>query len=109
VPVLDLFTDKAVHYEYDKGLLPSFESIKESSVRFTWEFTNPDYYASVSNAVRDEAVAIILNGPDDKIPVNIEKEIEGYKLAGKFMSSAGMFLYNPMVMVYQLKEGHAFP
>lgn len=109
VPVLDLFSDKVIHYEYDSRLSPSFQIIKESSVRFTWEFTNPDYYASVSNAARDEAVAIILNGPDDKIPVNIKKEIEGYKLAGKFMSSSGMFLYNPMVMVYQLKEGHASP
>ncbi|MEW6714310.1 MAG: glycosyltransferase family 39 protein [Nitrospirota bacterium] len=109
VPVLDLFTDRAVHYEYDTGLLPSFESVKESSVRFTWEFTNPEYYVSDGNAIRDEAIVIISNNLNNKIPLNIEKEIEGYKLAGRFMSSSGMFLYNPMVTVYQLKEGQLYP
>lgn len=109
VPVLDLFTDRVIHYQYDSGFAPSSESIKESSVRFTWEFTNPDYYASGSNAARDETVVIISNSPDDKIPVNIDKEIEGYKLAGKFISSSGIFLYNPMVEVYQLTEGQRSP
>lgn len=109
VPVLDLFTDKAVHYEYDTGLLPSFESVKESSVRFTWEFVNPDYYVSDSNVIRDEAIVIISNNLNNKMPVNIEKEIEDYKLAGKFINSSGMFLYNPMVMVYMLKEGQLYP
>ncbi|MBI5676696.1 MAG: glycosyltransferase family 39 protein [Nitrospirae bacterium] len=104
VPVLDLFTDKAVHYEYDRGHLPLFNDIKESSVRFTWEFTNPLYYASNSNTVRDKAVVVISNSSDDKIPENIEKGIEGYKITGKFMSSAGNFLYNPMVTVYQLRD-----
>lgn len=110
VPVLDFFTDKVIHYQYDSRLSQSFESIKESSVRFTWEFNNPDYYASGSNAARDEAVVVIIsNGYEYKMPENIEKEIEGYKITGKFTSSSDMFLYNPMVMVYQLREGQPSP
>ncbi|MBS1111866.1 MAG: hypothetical protein H6Q95_158 [Nitrospirae bacterium] len=105
VPVLDFFTEKVIRYQYDSRLSPSFESIRESSVRFTWEFTNPDYYASGSNAIKDEAVVIISNSPDDNIALIMKKEIQGYIITGKFMSSSEMFLYNPMVMVYQLREG----
>jgi len=104
VPALDFFTEKVIHYQYDSRLSPSFESIKESSVRFTWEFRNPDYYTSDRNAIRDEAVVIISNGHEYKMPENIEKEIEGYKITGKFSSSSEIFLYNPMILVYQLNK-----
>ncbi|HDY71738.1 MAG TPA: hypothetical protein ENH50_08740, partial [Nitrospirae bacterium] len=48
VPVLDLFTDKRILYDYKKnmrfGPRLSKRRLQKSSLRFTWEYKNPEYY-----------------------------------------------------------------
>jgi hypothetical protein len=108
VPVLDLFTDKTIHYQYDKKQLQlsDDEDIKSSSVRFTWEFRNPDYYASEG---WDKVVVIVSNNLDYRMHEYIGKEMDGYQLMKRFSSSSGIFLYNPMVSVYHLTGAGAYP
>jgi len=50
VPVLDLYTSKDIRYLYDDKDVPPLEEIKESPLRFTWEYENPEYY---KNSVHD--------------------------------------------------------
>lgn len=100
VPIIDLFTDKRILY-YDDEFSPPYEEIRESPLRFTWEYKNPDYYA-----VRDEAttmksaIAVISNTPLNMLPVHIEKKIKGYKREETFKTSTGIFRYSPVVTLY---------
>ena len=102
VPILDLYTEKEVHYQYDLVFKPSFEEIKESSLRFTWEYRNPEYYAVRDNDLKDKkAVVVISNGPLKALPEHIEQKVKGYKNVKAFENSTGLFRYSPFVQVYQ--------
>ena len=101
VPVLDYFTRKRISYDYEVGAFPSFESIKESPLRFTWEYRNPGYYNASIGLSRKPVFAVISNGPAQTLPDYIEKRLAGYKKTKVFKTSLGLFRYSPVVMVYQ--------
>jgi hypothetical protein len=102
VPILDLFTEKDMYYHYDASLSPPFERIKESSLRFTWEYKNPEYYTTDNKGSKENtAVAIISNEPDKVLPDHIEQRVKGYKKTKVFKTSTGVFRYRPIVMIYK--------
>ena len=102
VPILDLYTEKEIHYQYTNGFMPSFDEIKESSLRFTWEYKNPEYYAAKNEDSKENtAIAVISNGPVRALPKHIEKKVKGYKQVKVFENSTGLFRYSPFVKVYQ--------
>ncbi len=101
VPVLDLFTDKAVYYDYDPALSPPPEKTETSPLRFTWEYRNPRYYyAGEASAGENAAVAVISNGIPRSMPGRIERRLNGYRKAAVFSVSTGLFGYRPVVTVY---------
>ncbi len=103
VPILDYFTDKNLYYHYDAGLPPPFEKISESSLRFTWEYKNPDYYkAHKTGLVDNSAIVVISDRPGRQMPDNIRQRIKGYQESKNFKTSAGLFRYRPVVMIYLL-------
>ncbi len=102
VPILDLFTEKEIYYRYDESFTPSPGKIKESSLRFTWEYKNPEYYYAARKSSRDNStVAIVSNGPVRELPGSVEQRLIGYKKIRVFKNSPSLFRYRPFVTVYQ--------
>jgi len=101
VPVLDLFTQKKISYHYDKSNTPPLEDIKESPLRFTWEYTNPAHYesgSSVTESVR--GIVLIANGPVKELPHEIEKRVSVLNAVQVFNRTTGLFRFNPVVAIY---------
>jgi hypothetical protein len=102
VPILDIFTEKNIYYYYDASFLPPFERIRESPLRFTWEYKNPEYYiANNKGSKGNVAVVVITNKIDELLPNHIEQKIKGYKKIRVFKTSTGVFRYRPIVIIYQ--------
>jgi hypothetical protein len=105
VPIIDLFTDKKISYQYDESHEMPFEKIEKSPLRFTWAYENPDYYENNNaDSLFNSAIAIISNMPPGKLPDHIKEKLKGRKEAGIFKTSTGIFRYSPVVTVY-LPEG----
>jgi len=104
VPVLDLYTNRKLSYQYDNKTVPPLEEIKESPLRFTWEYENPDYYEnSVNDSGKNTAIVVISNG-NDELPDNVKEELKGFDHKTIFNTSTGIFRYDPVVTVYQHSE-----
>ncbi len=101
VPLLDLHTDKNIIYHHDTDFSIPFKKIEKSSLRFTWEYKNPEYYKPADDSSdRDNAIVILSNIPGTAIPENIRNKIKGYKKGRVFNTSTRIFKYSPVVTVY---------
>ncbi|MEW6109364.1 MAG: glycosyltransferase family 39 protein [Nitrospirota bacterium] len=104
VPILDLFTNKNIIYEYKENeFRQPPEKTEKSPLRFTWEYKNPEYYENKKYSAGNTAVAVISDDSGDALPENIEKQIKGYRLTGSFNIYDGVFLFRTSVRVYQRK------
>jgi len=106
VPVLDLFTQKTLVYRYDKDLIARPRSIEKSSLRFTWEYNNPEYYFADTGASKRRTPLVIIFSDtkqisDQIIPVRIAERIAGYRLAKELTISDRVFKYQTIIRVYQ--------
>lgn len=105
VPVLDLFTDKRILYDYKRNMSfgphLSKRRLQKSSLRFTWEYKNPVYYAD-SRKYRGEtmAVVVISEDPVQTLPACIEAVKRKYPDSKVFKISTGIFRYRTIVTVY---------
>jgi len=108
VPILDLYTKKDIYYSPDVAYAPPFEEIKESPLRFTWEYKNPEYYehrhlknrSAAGSYEQNHAIVIISNGNIRALPDHIAGEIDGHRKSRVFDTSEGIFGYDPVVTVY---------
>ncbi len=101
VPIFDLFADKKISYDHDGFVLP-FERYETSPLRFTWEYTNPEYYAVTSDTSEKEKVAaVISNDPGGVLPERIAHQLAGYRKMKVFNNSTGIFSYTPGVAIYR--------
>lgn len=102
VPILDLYTRKKIFYDYDIDIssVPG-EEIEKSSLRFTWEFTNPKYYMHGKKSKGATAVAVVSNDPADALPPTIEENITGCRLSKVFAAYEGLFQYRTSVRIYR--------
>jgi hypothetical protein len=106
VPVLDMFTSRELLFHYDLSYLPPFQKIRESPLRFTWGYQNPEYYTTDSKLVGEyRALVLLSNGTVSELPEFIERKLEGYTKTGTFESTTGIFRYSPVVMVYEPYHG----
>jgi hypothetical protein len=101
VPVLDLYTNKHISYQYDDKAVPALEAIEKSPLRFTWEYRNPDYYKNNLNDNEKNTSVVVISNGDDELPDYITEEIKGLEQIKIFNTSTGIFRYNPVVTVYQ--------
>ncbi len=105
VPILDIFTEKNIYYYYDASFSPPFERIRESPLRFTWEYKNPEYYIANNKGPKGNVVVVVItNKIDELLPNHIEQKIKGYKKTRVFKTSTGVFRYRPIVMIYQPEQ-----
>ena len=100
VPLLDLFTDKRIRYRERGNVTPRRDEIGRSSLRFTWEFRNPAYYA-VSNApAQDIPVVVLSNVSQGSLPQDVADRLDGYQLTRSYQMTEDLFRYNVGVRVY---------
>jgi len=100
VPILDLFTSKRLVLRHDAGAAPAAETLSKSSLRFTWEYHNPAYYAAATDAPADSAVAVIASDPAQLLPASIGPRLRGYRLSRQFIVADNVFGYRTIVQVY---------
>lgn len=102
VPILDLYTGKAVSYRYNSSHLAREADLRESSLRFTWTYRNPGYYALSPYPPDDDgrALAVISNGPVSDLPADVAHQLRNYRKVREFEAETGIFRYRPYVTVY---------
>ena len=100
VPILDLSTDKNISYKYEKP--PLKEWVQKSSIRFTWEYENPEYYTmGIKDSENADAVVVISDSADQPLPDYVRQRLEGYHISRVFMTVTGIFRYRTIVTVYE--------
>ena len=100
VPILDLSTDKNISYKYEKP--PLKEWVQKSSIRFTWEYENPEYYTmGIKDSENADAVVVISDSDDQPLPDYVRQRLEGYHVSRVFMTVTGIFRYRTTVTVYE--------
>ncbi len=115
VPILDLFTDKRIHYVYCRGgylkYMPPPEKIAVSPLRFTWKYKNPDYYSGAprrdfdlpghsSGPSSGAAVTVIAGEPVSTLPEEVARAVKKYKNSKSFCISDDIFDHQTLVTVY---------
>jgi hypothetical protein len=103
VPILDLHTKKRIHYKYDAGYQLPAEEIEKSSLRFTWEFKNPDYYVRNKSTPENTAIVVISNDKNRELPEFLKEIINGYQKYSVFNSDEGVFQLKTSVRIYHQK------
>ncbi|MEK7308769.1 MAG: hypothetical protein AAB089_06840, partial [Nitrospirota bacterium] len=100
VPILDLSTDKKIAYKYIKP--PLKEWVPKSSLRFTWEYENPEYYTmDIKDSEKADAVVVISDSADQPLPDDTRQRLEGYHISRVFSTVTGIFRYTTIVTVYE--------
>lgn len=97
VPMLDFYTKKDIEFEYDTASLPPLEKFLKSPLRFTWHYSNPEYYGGRDG--EDYAVAVISGGGDVRLPAHVEEEVRERRFLKTF-GIKGRFRFKPLVTVY---------
>jgi hypothetical protein len=109
VPLLDIFTGKQVVYDYRSELSHRMrEEIAGSSLRFTLEYRNPQYYLSSPHPEEYPAVAVISASARETLPPDVRERLTGYRLARAFDAGQEIFRYRTSVRIYE-RDGAAGP
>lgn len=101
VPVLDIFTDKKLGFQYLFESISS-DKIKESSLRFTWAYKNPGYYSKEVIDVKGDTMLVVISSESgQEVPEYIKNRTDRLSLVQVFDKSTGIFSYITEVRVYQ--------
>ncbi len=101
VPLLDLYTKKEIVYRYHPDWFPPPKDIATSSLRFTWEYKNPEYYQG--SGVQESPILVVIRGGADGVsnaPEPVRKRLEGFRLLKKFEATSDLFRYKTIAEVY---------
>jgi len=100
VPVLDIYSEKKLVYEYEPVSPEILTRVKTAPLRFTWEFPLPEYYSPKFDTKNIDALVIITDDPKRDIPQDIENKISLYPLQKIFNQSSNIFQHQTFVSVY---------
>ncbi|MBE0446726.1 MAG: glycosyltransferase family 39 protein [Actinobacteria bacterium] len=100
VSILDLFSNQNITYRYNHPS-PPWEKIQTSSLRFTWDYKNPQYYTFNNNLKENTMVVVISGAEDEVLPNKIAQRLKDYRLLKVFKTSVGIFRHQTLVKVYQ--------
>lgn len=100
VPLLDLFMNGSIRYQYEAGLFPPPEDINTISLRFSWEFKAPAYYAADPAAMQSRAIVVISGEPTRTVPPDMAQRIRGYSVFRRFEAPRDPFRYKTIVDIY---------
>jgi hypothetical protein len=73
--------------------------MRESALRFTWEYRTPAYYEG--EAGPEAAVVVISGEPGTPLGEDLERRLRGHRLARSFTASEGVFRHATFVDVYR--------
>ncbi len=96
VPILDIFVQKRIAYDYEGHVPPEFVDVEKSALRFSWRYKNPAYYM-LDDADGEDLVAVI-SGERPETP-------EGYEIKAVFDKYDGIFRFKTFVTVFQRRGG----
>ena len=98
VPILDLFTNKKIHYTYKLQYAPSPEKIAVSPLRFTWMYKNPEYYEG--DFAPGAPVAVISGGFPGMLPETVAQKLIKLEHSKSFILADHIFTHQTLVTVY---------
>jgi hypothetical protein len=101
VPLLDLFTNKRIHYRYEPGVLPPRGEIERSSLRFAWEYRNPAYYEDTPPGAERSVLVVIADASDSAMPRSLERNGNHYDQARFFCINEAIFKHTVGIGIYQ--------
>ncbi len=109
VPILDLFTERKLVYNYEvnrkfRRPIPA-KRLEKSSLRFTWLYKNPVYYRDGLRKGRTGAIVVISQRVGQRLPGYVRKRVRGYRISRVFSTSTGIFRYRTIVTVYERDRG----
>jgi hypothetical protein len=96
VPLMDIYTEKQIVYEYKGHTPPESLDVDKSPLRFTWRYENPAYYRA-NSPEKDEILAIV--------STERPKTPEGYEITRVFDINDGIFRFRTFVTLYRQKAG----
>ena len=98
VPMLDLFTGKALFHLDDGIPRPAPPGLETSSLRFTWECER----SRRDPAGGEEAAVVVVAGEaDPPLPEPVARRLRRYRPARTFAVDEGVFRYRTLVTVYR--------
>ena len=100
VPILDLFMNGSIRYQYEPRLFPPPDDINTISLRFSWEFKAPAYYAADPAAMQSRAIVVISGEPTRTVPPDMAQRIRGYSVFRRFEAPRDPFRYKTIVDIY---------
>jgi len=100
VPILDLYTDKKICYDYLAIIPEDREEALVSPLRFTWEYKNPEYYKCGTGDEKLSALVVIANAPGKTSSRDIKEKMEGFAKTKIFDTSENIFEYKTFLTVY---------
>ncbi len=102
VPLLDIFTDKKIHYDYDLDYAPPPAEIAVSPFRFSWIYRNPAYYAENYSdmAYSYAAVTVIAGEPISALPEEVAWKVRKFRNSKSFSVQDDVFDHQTLVIVY---------
>ncbi|UCD66189.1 MAG: glycosyltransferase family 39 protein [Deltaproteobacteria bacterium] len=100
VPVLDIYTNKNIVYDYEPVGPEVLERVKSAPLRFTWEFPMPEYYSVNDGTEKIDALVIISDDPEHIMPEGMENRKLPYPFQKIFKQSSNIFQHQTFVTVY---------
>jgi 4-amino-4-deoxy-L-arabinose transferase-like glycosyltransferase len=104
VALLDLFTQKRVGYQYHAESFPPPKGAEISSSRFTWEYTNPQYYAGGRTEKNHSAIMVIFGEANSIISPPLMQRLQGYRMTKRFGIASDPFRYKTIVEIYSPEQ-----
>jgi len=100
VPLLDLYADKKIVYNYEAGASTPDEDYRQSALRFSWEYKNPVFYSQEgTHALGRKAVVLISSSTDPALPGSLQDKISEYHQTKTFATAFPFFSYQSIVRV----------
>jgi hypothetical protein len=107
VPLLDLFTEKEIIYDYGPLAASPPKGFHRLPLRFTWHYRNPGYYEPPESRPGDEVTAIISGREDFSLPVHIKREAGECRAPKVFGAATGIFRFRSVVTVCRRADSDA--
>lgn len=99
VPLLDLYTDARIIYDYVAAPPLSEDEIAVSPFRFTWTYSNPQYYENAGSAMYSGEYCLVVTGHDMAGMDN--QGLQCKELVEKYTVHEGLFRFKPLVFIYR--------
>ncbi len=101
VPLLDFYTRKGIVYRYHPDWFPPPQDLATSSLRFSWEFRDPEYYRR--SGQQENNILVIIGGETENIqsaPPAVRSRLQDFRLLKKFAAASDPFRYKTIAEVY---------